>query len=412
MTFTALQHALPIATADPAIARLVARLPHRLALAVGDQALTVCAGPGGDTPGVTARAPAEVWAQMLVPLPPPGRQSVGAAMRSGSGFVLEGAPLAVAQTLPLLEMLVEALRKASHPGQAPAERAQPPIALDRIRSRYVPVEWPAGDRCWLFEESAGDPSQPVLLMLHTAGADSRQWHALMADEDLGRHWHLVAFDMPCHGRSRPPEGWRGEPWTLDTARYLACIRAWMQATGTQRVALAGCSMGAAISLAFAAKHPDECHGGILLETPCRSPGRRTELLDHPGVHGGRFGAAWVQALLSPASPEQHRRFATWIYSQAAPGVYEGDLAFYSDEFDAMEHVGAIDTRRTPLWLMTGDYDYSATPADSRRVAQEIAGAQFTEMQGLGHFPMTEDPQRLLTYFRPAAKAMRAGIASV
>src|SRR5690606_40394320 len=88
-------------------------------------------------------------------------------------------------------------------------------------------------------------------------------------------------------------------------------------------------------------------------------------------------------------------------------VYEGDLGFYSDEFDAAAHVGAIDTRRTPLWLMTGDYDYSASPADSKRVADAVPGAHFTEMSGLGHFPMTENPARLLEYFRPAAIALRA-----
>jgi pimeloyl-ACP methyl ester carboxylesterase len=228
----------------------------------------------------------------------------------------------------------------------------------------------------------------------------------MADEALGRDWHLVAFDMPCHGRSRPPDGWAGEPWQLDTAGYLAAIRAWMQATGTPQVALAGCSMGSAIGLAFLAQHREHSLGAILLETPYRSPGRRTDLLDHPAVHGGRFGAAWVQALLSPHSPAAGRRFATWLYSQSAPGVYEGDLAFYSDEFDAMHHAPGIDTARTPLWLMTGEYDYSATPADSRRVADAVPGAHFQEMKGLGHFPMTEHPERLLEYFRPAAHALR------
>ncbi len=393
------------ALADPAVSHLADRLPHRLVLVVDEGSLPVTVGTD-DGSIVSAHAPVAVWREMLAALPPPGRQSMGAAMRAGCGFELRGQPLAIAQAIPLLELLIEAMRGAA---SGPAAATEPaPVALERLESRYLRIDWPVDDHCWVFEEAAGDPSQPVLLLLHTAGADSRQWQAVMTDAELGRHWRLVAFDMPCHGRSRPPAGWRGEPWQLDTDGYLACIRAWMQAAGHARVAIAGCSMGAAIGLAFLARHPELALGGILLETPFRSPGRRTPMLDHPAVHGGRFGAAWVQALLSPHSPAAERRFATWIYSQAGPGVYEGDLGFYSDEFDAADHVGAIDTRRTPLWLMTGDYDYSASPADSKRVADAVPGAHFTEMSGLGHFPMTENPARLLEYFRPAAIALRAG----
>src|SRR5690606_7935818 len=143
------------------------------------------------------------------------------------GFELRGQPLAVAQAIPLLELLVETMRAAA---SGPAEAGEPtPVALERLESRYLRPDRPACHHWWVFEEAAGDPSQPVMLLLHTAGADSRQWDALMTDTELGRHWRLVAFDMPCHGRSRPPAGWRGEPCQLDTASYLACIRAWMQA---------------------------------------------------------------------------------------------------------------------------------------------------------------------------------------
>ncbi len=41
--------------------------------------------------------------------------------------------------------------------------------------------------------------------------------------------------------------------------------------------------------------------------------------------------------MSPLSPESDRRRAAWIYSQGAPGIYGGDLAFYSDEFDGAAH---------------------------------------------------------------------------
>lgn len=46
-----------------------------------------------------------------------------------------------------------------------------------------------------FEESGG--GRP-LVCLHTAGADSRQWHGLLLDEDVTAHWRVLAFDLPYH----------------------------------------------------------------------------------------------------------------------------------------------------------------------------------------------------------------------
>lgn len=54
----------------------------------------------------------------------------------------------------------------------------------------------------------------------------------------------------------------------------------------------------------------------------------------------------------------------------------------------------IDTARVPVHLMTGEYDYSATPDDGARLASLIAGSTFERMEGLGHFPMVEDPDRV------------------
>ena len=46
--------------------------------------------------------------------------------------------------------------------------------------------------------------------LHTAGSDGRQYRALMNDERVTRRHRVIAFDMPWHGKSSPPEGWHNE----------------------------------------------------------------------------------------------------------------------------------------------------------------------------------------------------------
>lgn len=46
------------------------------------------------------------------------------------------------------------------------------------------------------------------------------------------------------------------------------------------------------------------------------------------------------------------------------------------------------------------------PAASRALAEDIKGTTFTEMDGLGHVPMSEDPDRFLGYIRPVLAGIR------
>ena len=63
-------------------------------------------------------------------------------------------------------------------------------------------------------------------------------------------------------------------------------------------------------------------------------------------------------------------------------------------------VAATDTGRCPLFLLTGEYDFSCTPADTLRTAASIDGAQVVIMEQLGHFPMSENPAQFRRYIAP------------
>jgi pimeloyl-ACP methyl ester carboxylesterase len=102
------------------------------------------------------------------------------------------------------------------------------------------------------------------------------------------------------------------------------------------------------------------------------------------------------------------RFAVRAYdAQGGPGVFRGDLYVYRAEGDLRGAVDAIDTRRCPLYLLTGEYDFSCTPDDTRRTAAAIKGARVTVMKGVGHFPMREHPAQFRTYLLPVLDEIRA-----
>ena len=350
---------------------------------------------------ITLKASSATWSKIWSAKPPVGYQSIGALRRQTPDFSIAGEVLGIVQSLPFLERLIQTFRNILHP------QKNLPInwdGLENLTGSYLKIG--SQKDMWIYQEQVGSKEQPSLLMFHTAGADSRQWHGLMRNEALQSEWDMRVFDLPGHGRSPLPFGSPNWNWRLTEDDYLGWIVDYMDAAQIKKAVLMGCSMGSAISLALMAKYPDRVIGGILLETPYRSPGRRSEYLNHPKVHGNRLAAAWVGSLLSPNSPQANKDYATWIYSQGAPSTYDGDLAFYSDDFDARHHSGFIDTQKTPLWLFTGDYDYSATPADTLKVAQEIPGAIFTELTGFGHFPMVENPDKLISYLLEPLAALK------
>ena len=240
----------------------------------------------------------------------------------------------------------------------------------------------------IFVEQAG--AGLPLLCLHTAGADSRQFRHVMNDGAVAERFRIIAFDLPYHGRSTPPDGWWLRKYRLTTASYIAMIRAVWLALELDRPVVMGCSMGGAIVLKLAAEFQEELTGIIGLESSAYAPGRYNEFLHHPAIHGGELAASYTYGLNSPYSPEASRRENWWYYSQSGPGVYQGDVHFYSNDWDGREDIKRIDTNRCKVALLTGEYDYSCTPAMSEAVAAAIPGARLTVMKGMGHFPMIEN----------------------
>ena len=277
--------------------------------------------------------------------------------------------------------------------------------LEPIVGRYVRLVAGGRPHRVYFEEAGqGIP----LVCLHTAGADGRQFRHLMNDDAVTRHYRVLAFDLPWHGKSLPPAGWQDEEYRLTTPGYLELVRAFIEALGLERPVVLGCSIGGKIVLELARLHAKTFRALVGLESAdYQAPWYDdTGWLHRPDVHGGEVCGALMSGLIAPQSPSETRWDTLWMYMQGGPGVFKGDLFFYRADGDFRDRVSQIDTSACPLYLLTGEYDFSCTPEDTRRTAQKIKGARVTVMAQIGHFPMSEHPAQFRTYILPVLDEIR------
>ncbi len=90
---------------------------------------------------------------------------------------------------------------------------------------------------------------PPLVMLHGFTGGASGWCGLA--RDLGSRWRVIAPDLLGHGESSAP----ADPARYSTERQVSDLAGLLAEQAHGPVALLGYSMGARLSLAFAAAHP-------------------------------------------------------------------------------------------------------------------------------------------------------------
>jgi pimeloyl-ACP methyl ester carboxylesterase len=272
--------------------------------------------------------------------------------------------------------------------------------LAEITGRYVYLDVLGVEYRVYFEEAGS--GVPVVLQ-HTAGCDGRQWRHVLEDADFTSRYRFIAPDLPFHGRSLPPQSreWWTQEYRLTKEFFLAFHVALVEALGLCRPIYAGCSMGGHLAPDLALNQPGLFRAAIGIEAALHSLGveRILPWLYHPRISND-CKPALMHTLCAPQSPERYKRETTYVYGQGAPAVFKGDLNYYVLEHDLTEDAKKIDTSQTALYVLNGEYDWSAPPATGEALAAEVEGASFAAMQGLGHFPMSENPEAFKKHFLP------------
>ena len=411
-----------LVNADANLVRRGRHLSTTFLMEIGDQGFLIKILEGrvaSITPGpfvtpnysFALRAPREEWETFWRNMPPPGFNDIFALFKRGK-LTIEGDLHPFMANLLYIKDLLAAPRKDAKGGQveaaaktvATSPRFEP--SFEPILGRYHNFEL-LGRPHRLYIEEAGQGIP--LLCLHTAGSDGRQYRGLLNDKRITGHYRVIVFDMPWHGKSSPPEGYQNEEYRLTSRDYVRMVLEIADALELDRPVVMACSIGGRIVLYLAHQHGARFRAIIGLETAAHvAPYYDVDWLHRPDVHGGEVSAGVVSGLVAPTAPDNHRWETLWHYLQSGPGVFKGDLHFYKVDGDIRAKVDEIDGRKTLLYLLTGEYDYSCTSEGTLDVAKRT-GAEATIMEGLGHFPMSEDPPKFISYLLPVLEKIRGAV---
>ncbi|PRB17179.1 alpha/beta fold hydrolase [Microbacterium sp. MYb62] len=351
---------------------------------------------GRDAVNFSLRATDEVWERVLQERPTPGWQSVVHLVRTGS-ILVDGDQREYLRHLHVVRAVIEGARSPDRSDHAEPRRPLAAVGgYHRVSSALGTAD--------VYVERCG--SGPPLLALATAGSDTSQWHGLITESDLTDRHELITVDLPWHGRSSPAFGAPAGAWVLTPEHYTDFLVAVADTLGLARPTLVGASMAGAAVVHAIATRQGRFAGAVACQVGHRVQNRMAPELRAADIDPSTFVPEWTYGLMNPASPATFRTRVWWGYSSGGHGLYAADIDSYLQwDFDA---VADLLTPASPhIAVLSGSYDTSVTPEDSRALAAAIPNASFAEMPELGHFPHAENPARFAVHLEAALARLAA-----
>lgn len=231
--------------------------------------------------------------------------------------------------------------------------------------------------CWV--NSGGFiPGRRTLVFVHSSGFDHTNW--IRQYTPLKEAYNIAALDLPGHGRSEGP----GE---REIGPYVAWVRRILGELRIVRPVLVGHSLGAAVCLSFAIRHPGAAAAIVPVGGGARMP------VNPAILEGLREDPAAVIALAARFSIAKANRarlggLLEEALSGADPAVLHGDLSACNG-LDIAARLAAI---TVPTLVVCGTQDRMTPPPLSDALAEGIPGAKLARVEGAGHFVMLEDPE--------------------
>jgi len=231
------------------------------------------------------------------------------------------------------------------------------------------------------------PGAPRLVLIHSLALDRHVWDEVV--ERLERDAEILTFDCRGHGRSSRRAGaFTAELFASDLAELMGHI-------GWPDAAVAGCSMGGCVALAFAGLFPGRATALGLIDTTAWYGA------DAPAKFRERAAAAREKGMRGMADFQVTRWFSD-AFPSAHPDIVDRAIAvFVANDFDCYAAtcalLGDADLRpylpslRMPVAVVVGEEDYATPVAMARDLHEQLPQSTFTVLPAARHLTPLEHP---------------------
>ncbi len=269
---------------------------------------------------------------------------------------------------------------------------------------------------------AGDGDGETVVLIHGLAGSSRTWRGVMPS--LATTHDVVAPDLLGHGDSAKPMG------DYSLGAHASGLRDLLDALGVQRATIVGHSFGGGVAMQLAYQHPERCgrlvlvaSGGLGREVswllrlvtlpgaaqlmPLVFPRWLAErgdslgrVMSRRGFEAPRLGEMW-RAYSSLAGTENRNAFLRTIRTVIEPG---GQSVSALDRLHLAAHL--------PTLVVWGERDEIIPVAHAHVAHGAIPGSRLELLEGLGHFPHTEAPDRFVAVLADFLASTRPGVPPV
>jgi len=248
----------------------------------------------------------------------------------------------------------------------------------------------------------GTPGEkPVLVFSNSLGTDFRIWRDVIMQ--FAGDFAIVAYDKRGHGLSDVGT----TPYTMDHhVRDLAALLDHLSVTGA---VVCGLSVGGMIAQGLALSRPDLVRALVLCDTGHKIGNEelwnaRIAAVEKDGI------AAIADAILERWFSAAYRRpdnpefsgYRNMLIRTPAAGYVATSVALRDTDYT--DRVPAIGV---PTLCVVGAEDGATPPALVKELAGLIPGAAFEIIEGAGHLPCIEQPDKLVNLMRPFMAALPA-----
>jgi len=222
----------------------------------------------------------------------------------------------------------------------------------------------------------------ALLLLHGAGSNGHAWHYQY--EHLGGRHSPIAPDLPGHGHSSGVEALRS------VEDYAAFTLAFLDALRLNSAVIAGHSMGGAIAMELALRHPARVEALVLIATAAKFNIPHDRIATWRAVTMGRASQPFNNDGYSPktiATKPEIIREGWGEQIQTDPRVRWGDLVACS-QADLRDRISRLDK---PTLILAGADDSITPTAEAEFLKSGIKRARLEVIPDAGHRLTTERP---------------------